>query len=67
MSTEIITQQDAIYPVFDRLEEILTDGGYIKKQGGMWWLFDADGNGLAAGDSIRGMCVNLVLGGTDEP
>ena len=65
METEIITPPDAIYPVFDRLEEILTDGGYIKKHGRMWWLFDADGNGLSAGDSIRGMCVNLVLGGTD--
>jgi hypothetical protein len=52
---------DDLYPVFDLLENRLTQGCYIVKQGDYWWLFDAGGEGLCHGETIRQLLVNLIL------
>lgn len=51
------------YPVFDILERLYDSGCSTKKQEGLWWLFDKDGNQMEAGRTFRGLCVNIVLAG----
>lgn len=51
------------YPVFDILERLYESGHYTKKQDGRWYLFDKGGDGIASGETFRGLCVNIVLAG----
>lgn len=51
------------YPVFDTLERLYDSGHYTKKQDGRWILFDKGGEGVASGETFRGLCVNIVLAG----
>ena len=60
-----ITLVDAehFFPVFDTLERLWKEGYETKEQDGRWWLFDKAGEGIASGNSFRGLCVNIVLAG----
>ena len=49
------------FPVFELLEEYLSNGFYIKKQRGFWWLFNEDGDWFCRGRTIREMLVNLIF------
>jgi len=50
-----------LYPVFDILESLLQRGCTIQEQDDRWWLFDKDGEGVISGQTLRDMCVNLVM------
>lgn len=56
-------ESESLFPVFDTLERLFRDGHYIKEQDGRWHLFAKDGEGVASGESVRKLCVNIVLAG----
>jgi hypothetical protein len=50
------------YPVLDGiLTEFIVQGAKIKKQDGQWHLFAKDGEGLAEGETISKMLMNLIF------
>ena len=50
------------FPVLDGiLTEFIDQGAKIKKQDGNYHLFAKDGNGLAEGETISKMLMNLIL------
>lgn len=56
-------REETLFPVFDTLERLYDSGHYVKKQDGMWHLFNKDGEGIACGQTFRALCVNVVLEG----
>jgi hypothetical protein len=50
-----------LYLAFDLLETRLLDGCYIGRQDGSWWLFNADGDGICSGVTLRDLMVNLIF------
>jgi hypothetical protein len=51
------------YPVFDRLQEYLENGATIEKIDSLWCLMDSHSECIVMGDTLKKMCVNLVLSG----
>ena len=58
-----LTDTEEMMPIFDILPRLLLAGHKLREQDGEWHLFRADGEGLAAGRTFRGLCVNIVLAG----
>ena len=48
-------------PSIDRLQDRLEQGCRLAKQDGRWWLFDAEGEGIAGGETLRDVLVNLIF------
>ena len=59
-------KQKDLYPCFDRLQELIDKGAYIKKQRGEYFIFDADGEGIASGDTIRELMMNMIFSDSSE-
>lgn len=47
-------------PALDLLQVRLERGEYLKKQDGLWWIFDADGEGVTSGKDLRDILLNLI-------
>lgn len=56
-------REENLYPVFDRLEMLLSMGFRLSHQDGQWHLFNPEGEGIACGQTFRALCVNIVLEG----
>jgi hypothetical protein len=52
-----------LFPVFDTIDRLLKDGHYFHHQDGKLWLWNAEGEGVAYGETFRELCVNIVLMG----
>jgi len=48
-------------PALKLLENHLLHGYEMKHQDGKWWLFRSDGKGVAYGESIQKLLVNLIF------
>jgi len=52
-----------MYPVFDRLDSLLSDGYTIAKRDTGWCLYGPQNVLACHGLSFRGLCANIVLAG----
>lgn len=52
---------EGIIPALDLLEIRLERGEVLAKQDGCWWLFDAEGEGVVSGETLRNLLVNLIF------
>ena len=50
-----------IISALDLLEEHLERGEYLKKQDGLWWIFDEDGEGVTSGRTLRDILISLIF------
>jgi hypothetical protein len=60
---EIERLKDEGIAVLDTIERLMDAGYYFGKQDGKRWLWNADGEGVAYGETFRELCVNIVLMG----
>jgi hypothetical protein len=44
----------------DQMQTHLADGAKISQQDGLWHLFAKSGDGVAAGDCLRSLLINLA-------
>ena len=64
---DVLTLGDAanvienMIPSLDLLQSRLEDGCKIKKQDGVWYLFEQNGEGVCSGETIREMLINLIF------
>lgn len=49
-----------LIPALDLLQTRLERGEYLAKQDGLWYLFDAKGEGVISGKNLRGLLINLI-------
>lgn len=49
-----------LIPSLDLLQARLERGEYLAKQDGEWHLFEADGEGVTSGGSLREILINLI-------
>lgn len=47
-------------PSIDLLQKRLEDGCSLARQDGEWWLFDAAGNGISGGKTLRDVLIDLI-------
>jgi len=52
---------ESVVPGMDRLEDRLASGCEIRKQFDRWYLFDAGGDSVVSGGTIRELVINLVF------
>ncbi len=53
--------QEQKFHFLDRFEELVEQGAVMHKQDGVWCLFDAKGELITSGKTVKDMLVNLVL------
>ena len=44
----------------DLLQDQLEKGAEIKRQNGQWWIFNANGDGITCGDTVRQLSINIL-------
>jgi len=47
-------------PAIDLLQAHLEQGEYLRKQDGEWSLFDAEGDGVVSGKTLRDILLSLI-------
>jgi hypothetical protein len=52
-----------VFPVFDRLDYLLSNGHTITKEKDYWRLKDKTGESVMTGHTYRDLCLNIVLAG----
>lgn len=52
---------EQMVPSIDRLQDRLEEGCHLEKDDGKWWLFDARGEGIVGGETLRELLINLIF------
>lgn len=52
---------ESAIPALDLLQARLSQGAKLEHQGGKWWLFDSDSDGICWGLTLRTMIISLIF------
>jgi len=58
--TALMVENDGLDPL-ELLEARLSEGCKIEHQDGKWHIFEADGEGVCSGETIRELLINLIF------